>query len=106
MNSFPMILGSGANGAIVHYRAEEGSSSKLNANIPILCDTGAQYLTGTTDTTRTFLFSEPLSNTQSFSSQQAFYSHLKEMYTRVVMGNLDFQETLFPGGPNKLTYGY
>jgi Xaa-Pro aminopeptidase len=27
INSFPMILGSGANGAIVHYRAEEGSSA-------------------------------------------------------------------------------
>lgn len=24
MNSFPMILGSGPNGAIIHYRAEEG----------------------------------------------------------------------------------
>ncbi len=29
INSFPMILGSGPNGAIVHYRAEKGSSAKL-----------------------------------------------------------------------------
>ncbi len=41
INSFPMILGSGPNGAIVHYRAEEGSSARLAPNIPILCDTGA-----------------------------------------------------------------
>lgn len=59
MNSFPMILGSGPNGAIIHYRAEEGLSSKLDPTTPILCDTGAQYLTGTTDTTRAFLFREP-----------------------------------------------
>jgi Xaa-Pro aminopeptidase len=30
MNSFPMILGSGANGAIVHYRADPSSSSQLS----------------------------------------------------------------------------
>lgn len=41
INSFPMILGSGGNGAIIHYRAAEGSSSKLDPKIPILCDTGA-----------------------------------------------------------------
>lgn len=86
INSFPMILGSGPNGAIVHYRAEEGLSSKLDPYIPILCDTGAQYTTGTTDTTRTLLFNEP-SNPDSNTS--AFYNYLKEMYTRVLMGNLD-----------------
>ena len=41
INSFPMILGSGRNGAIIHYRAEEGQSSKLDPYTPILCDTGA-----------------------------------------------------------------
>lgn len=41
INSFPMILGSGANGAIIHYRAEDGHSSKLDPYTPILCDTGA-----------------------------------------------------------------
>ena len=102
MNSFPMILGSGANGAIVHYRAEEGSSLMIDPNQPLLCDTGAQYLTGTTDTTRTFLFKEPETQTPD---QKAFYNHLKEMYTRVLMGNLDFQTTNFPGGHNKYTYG-
>ena len=89
MNSFPMILGSGPNGAIIHYRAEEGSSSKLDPCNPILCDTGAQYLTGTTDTTRTFLFQEKKNNDH-------FYSHLKEMYTRVLLGNLDLQTAKFP----------
>ena len=59
MNSFPMILGSGPNGAIIHYRADENSSIKLDPNVPILCDTGAQYKRGTTDTTRTLLFNEP-----------------------------------------------
>jgi Xaa-Pro aminopeptidase len=90
MNSFPMILGAGANGAIIHYRAEEGISSKLDPYQPILCDTGAQYISGTTDTTRTFLYEE-----SEKKDQAQFYSHLKEMYTRVLMGNLDLQSAKF-----------
>ena len=58
VNSFPMIFGSGPNGAIIHYRAPDENSSKLDINVPILCDTGAQYIQGTTDTTRTLHFKD------------------------------------------------
>ncbi len=101
MNSFPMILGSGPNGAIIHYRAEDNASSKLDKFIPILCDTGAQYTMGTTDTTRTLLFEE-----EGSCLNKEFYRDLKEMYTRVLMGNLDLQDTKFPGEITKPTYGY
>ena len=56
--SFAMILGSGPNGAIIHYKAEHDNSSRLSSKQPILCDTGGQYRQGTTDTTRTLLFGE------------------------------------------------
>ena len=36
-----MICGSGSNGAIIHYRAEEGKSRKLSRDEPVLIDTGA-----------------------------------------------------------------
>lgn len=77
-----MILGSGPNGAIIHYRASEDSSLKLDQYTPILCDTGAQYLNGTTDTTRTLLFET------SQWQKEGKLNYLREMYTRVLMGNL------------------
>jgi Xaa-Pro aminopeptidase len=56
--SFPAIIGVDSNGAIVHYRPEKGSD-KLCTSLAqnILIDTGAHYLNGTTDTTRTIVFS-------------------------------------------------
>lgn len=57
--SFPAIIGVGSNGAIVHYRPNEKNSKvckDLSENI--LIDTGAHYLDGTTDTTRTIVFGE------------------------------------------------
>ena len=51
----------------------------------MLIDTGAHYLTGTTDTTRTLVFSDKNRNEE-----------LMEMYTRVLMGNLDLQDVKFP----------
>jgi Xaa-Pro aminopeptidase len=72
-------VGCGSNGAIVHYRPEEGISKQLkNMNECLLIDTGAHYLSGTTDTTRTLVFDD-----------KGVSSELKEMYTRVLMGNLD-----------------
>eukprot|EP00347_Sterkiella_histriomuscorum_P004031 403362008 len=91
-NSFPMIMGSGPNGAIVHYRAKEGSSLRLQHNLPFLVDTGAQYLFGTTDTTRTHLFDTTL------LQKEGHLNYLKDMYTRVLIGNLALQETKFPLG--------
>ena len=54
-DSFDTIMGSGANGAIIHYRAIEGQDSLIQNNTLLLIDSGAHYQTGTTDITRTLL---------------------------------------------------
>lgn len=54
--SFDTISGAGANGAIVHYRVTKSSDRKLIPGELMLVDSGGQYLSGTTDITRT-LFS-------------------------------------------------
>lgn len=54
-DSFETIMGSGPNGAIIHYRAIEGSDREIDHNNLLLIDSGAHYQTGTTDITRTLL---------------------------------------------------
>jgi len=85
--SFPTIAGVGSNGAIIHYRATEGSNllKHLSPDDPILIDSGGQYLYGTTDVTRTWHFGAP---TQEF----------KENYTRVLNGNIGVDTMIFPEG--------
>lgn len=51
--------GSGANGAIIHYKPEPESCSRVDPQKLFLLDSGAQYVDGTTDITRTAHFSEP-----------------------------------------------
>ena len=51
--SFDTISGAGANGAIVHYRVTKSSDRKLIPGELMLIDSGGQYLSGTTDITRT-----------------------------------------------------
>ncbi|XVF06089.1 hypothetical protein REPUB_Repub06bG0018200 [Reevesia pubescens] len=51
--SFDTISGSGANGAIIHYKPEADSCSVVDSNKLFLLDSGAQYVDGTTDITRT-----------------------------------------------------
>ncbi len=50
--SFATIAGFNANGAMPHYRATEESHSVIEGNGLLLIDSGAQYLSGTTDITR------------------------------------------------------
>lgn len=57
--SFSTIAGFGANGAIVHYRADEASSKTIEEGNLLLLDSGAQYEDGTTDITRTMAVGEP-----------------------------------------------
>lgn len=85
--SFPTIAGVGPNGAIVHYRAEEGTEllKYLDKENPILIDSGGQYTYGTTDVTRTWHFGKP---TPEFV----------EMYTRVLKGNIGLDQMIFPEG--------
>ena len=81
--SFDTILSTGPNGAIIHYSPTKEESSVLSPKEVILCDSGGQYLDGTTDTTRTFHFTEPT-------------DFQREMYTRVLKGNLDFERIRIP----------
>ncbi len=84
--SFPTIAGVGANGAIVHYRAAEGSDllKYLDRTQPILIDSGGQYEYGTTDVTRTWHFAE--------QPDEEF----RELYTRVLKGNIGVDSMIFP----------
>lgn len=51
--SFSSIVGFKGNGAIVHYSAKKDESKEVTNDGSILVDSGAQYLEGTTDITRT-----------------------------------------------------
>ncbi|PWA90217.1 metallopeptidase M24 family protein [Artemisia annua] len=81
--SFDTISGSGANGAIIHYRAEPDSCSVVDTQKLFLLDSGAQYLDGTTDITRTVHFGQP-------SERQ------KECFTRVLQGHIALDQAVFP----------
>ncbi|WP_343082215.1 aminopeptidase P family protein [Ostreiculturibacter nitratireducens] len=57
--SFETICGSGPNGAIMHYRVTEDTSRELAPGEIVVIDSGAQYLDGTTDITRTVAVGTP-----------------------------------------------
>ena len=57
--SFGTIAGYGPHGAIVHYEATAATSSTLRPEGLLLIDSGAQYLDGTTDITRTICLGTP-----------------------------------------------
>ena len=51
--SFPSVSSVGQNCASLHYEPKRDACAKLIANTTYLCDSGANYTDGTTDTTRT-----------------------------------------------------
>lgn len=59
--SFDTIAGFGSNGAIIHYKPERDTAKVLGTGegAMFLLDSGAQYLDGTTDVTRTLHFGSP-----------------------------------------------
>ncbi|KAF6994641.1 hypothetical protein CFC21_011297 [Triticum aestivum] len=81
--SFDTISGYGANGAIIHYRPTPDSCSSVGSDNLFLLDSGAQYVDGTTDITRTVHFGEP-------SPRQ------KECFTRVLQGHIALDQAVFP----------
>ncbi len=54
MPSFSPIVGFNGNGAMMHYKAEAGKCANVKGDGLLLIDSGANYLDGTTDITRTF----------------------------------------------------
>ncbi|HAX91760.1 MAG TPA: X-Pro aminopeptidase [Rhodospirillaceae bacterium] len=83
--SFATIAGSGPNGAIVHYRAVKETTRQLDKNSFLLLDSGAQYLDGTTDVTRTI----PLGT---------ITPEMRDRYTRVLKGHIALAAARFPEG--------
>jgi Xaa-Pro aminopeptidase len=59
--SFDTIAGFNSNGAIIHYRASEKTNKQIKGDGILLVDSGAQYLEGTTDVTRTIAIGKPTS---------------------------------------------
>lgn len=83
--SFDTIAAYGAHGAIVHYEPTKESNVKLQKEGLLLLDSGAQYLDGTTDITRTIALG-PLTEEQ------------KRVYTLVLKGHIRLQMLKFPHG--------
>ncbi|PNP49929.1 hypothetical protein THARTR1_09260 [Trichoderma harzianum] len=83
--SFPTISSTGANAAVIHYGPERGNCAIIDPKAIYLCDSGAQYLDGTTDTTRTLHFGEPTDAE-------------REAYTLVLKGNIALDLAVFPKG--------
>ncbi len=54
MPSFAPIVAFGPNGAKMHYKADKANCATVEGNGLLLIDSGASYLDGTTDITRTF----------------------------------------------------
>ena len=83
--SFKTISGFAANGAIVHYRVTKKSNKKFSNNNLFLCDSGGQYLEGTTDVTRTVAIGKPTKN-------------MKHHFTIVLKGHIALASAIFPYG--------
>lgn len=71
--------------AVIHYKPERGACSVIDPNAIYLCDSGAQFLDGTTDTTRTLHFGQPTEAE-------------KLAYTLVLKGNIALDTAIFPKG--------
>lgn len=85
--SFGTIAGYGPHGAIVHYEADAESSSTLHPHGLLLVDSGAQYLDGTTDITRTVALGTPTPDE-------------KRDFTLVMKGHIAMAGMIFPQGTN------
>ncbi|CAL9700505.1 unnamed protein product [Knipowitschia caucasica] len=83
--SFPTISSVGPNAAIIHYTPLPETNRTLTVNEVYLIDSGAQYIDGTTDVTRTMHFGAP----SPFE---------KECFTYVLKGHIAVSAAIFPNG--------
>ncbi|MDR0536443.1 MAG: aminopeptidase P family protein [Tannerellaceae bacterium] len=84
-DSFATICGYGAHGAIVHYSATPETDAEIKPEGILLMDSGAQYLDGTTDITRTIALGTPTEK-------------MKSDFTRVLQGHIRLALARFPEG--------
>jgi Xaa-Pro aminopeptidase len=87
--SFTTISSTGPNAAIIHYSPDPNDCAIIRKDQIYLCDSGGQYLDGTTDVTRTLHFGTP-------SADQ------RRALTRVLQGHIAIDTAVFPNG----TSGY
>lgn len=83
--SFETICGFAENGAIVHYHSTEATNARLTPGNLLLLDSGAQYIDGTTDMTRTLVIGEPT-------------AEMQERFTLVLKGHIAVANVKFPQG--------
>ncbi|KAK9470384.1 peptidase M24, structural domain-containing protein [Dipodascopsis tothii] len=83
--SFPTISSSGPNGAIIHYEPEPETCARIDPDAIYLCDSGAQFLDGTTDSTRTLHYGTPTADEI-------------RAYTLVLKGHIALARAVFPKG--------
>ena len=85
MDSFASISSYGAHGAVVHYAPTPETDVELKRESLYLLDSGAQYLDGTTDITRTIALGEPT-------------EQMKKDFTRALKGTISLAKCKFPVG--------
>lgn len=83
--SFDTISGAGEHGAVIHYRVTTETNRKLEAGELFLVDSGAQYVNGTTDITRTVAVG-------------AVPEEHKRFFTLVLKGMIGISTARFPKG--------
>ena len=91
--SFSTIAAYGSHGAIVHYEADETTNAPIDGGGFLLLDSGAQYVDGTTDITRT-LPCGPLTDEE------------RRVYTLVLKGHIALSSARFPIGTSGLELDY
>jgi Xaa-Pro aminopeptidase len=85
--SFPAIVGSGPDGAIIHYRATEATDRPIGPDAVFLIDSGGQFQDGTTDVTRTV-----------WIGPGAPPDSVRDAVTRVLQGHIAIATLVFPEG--------
>lgn len=85
MDSFASISSYGPHGAVVHYSPTPETDTELKPDNLYLLDSGAQYLDGTTDITRTIALCEPT-------------EQMKKDFTRALKGTIGIAKCKFPAG--------
>lgn len=85
--SYETISSTGANAAIIHYAPTETENSIIDPKLPFLLDSGAHYLEGTTDITRTYKF-----------GNEGLTDDYKKYYTLVLKAHLAVAMAKFPAG--------
>ena len=81
--SFATISAFKDNGAIIHYKADKSSDKKIDKDGLYLIDSGAHYLEGTTDTTRTIKIGK-------------VSEEMIKNYTLVLKGHIAIATAIFP----------